>query len=114
MTDITATPAVNAVVAEAKSLPDLVDKLGALDPALAQQITGKALIASKTPWGVLAVAGVALISARFGLGWDQNTVELIAGGGVLIGAFAMRYFSSHPITSLFKRRTAAPAPATTS
>lgn len=111
MADITATPMVNAAVSTAKDLPDLVDKLNRIDPAMAQQITGKALIASKTPWGVVAAGAVAYISSRYGLGWSENVTDLVAGGFVLVASYGMRYLSSHPITSLFKRSTAIPAPA---
>lgn len=103
---ITATPAVNAAVLTATSLPDLVNKLNTIDPALGDQITGKALIASKTPWGVLAAYGVAYISTRYGLGWSETTTNLVAGGFVLIASFGMRYVSNHPITSLFTKAKA--------
>jgi hypothetical protein len=116
MADITATPLINAAVADAKSLPDFVGKLQALDPSAAQQITGKALVASKSPWGTLAVAAVAWLSAQYGLGWSDiypvaggpSLTTIIGGGGVLAGAFLMRYFTSHPISGLLIRSKVAP------
>lgn len=99
---------VNEAVAAARTLPDLVTKLNAVDPALAQQIEGKALLASKTPWGTLAATAVAYLATKYSLHWDQGTCELVAGAALLIGAYIMRAISAGgPITSLFAKATTA-------
>lgn len=114
MTDIAtasrpATPVVpqtaaDRAVAAAQSVPDLVNKLQAADPALAQQLEGKALLASKTPWGTLACAGVAYAAAKWGLHWDETTVDLVAGGGLVVGAYLMRAVTASPIAGFIRHK----------
>ena len=109
---LTATPAVNQAIAAAHDLPSLISELNAVDPALATQIEGKALIASKTPWGTLAAAVVAWAAARYGLGWDADTDALVAGLGLVAGSFAMRAITTSPIAGWFAKAPAvAPSPA---
>lgn len=96
------TTAVDRVIADAKSLPDLIDKIKAVDPSLAESISGKALIQSKTPWGTLAAAIIGWAVARYGLGWDQNVVDLTAGLFVLAGSYVMRYVTKARITGITK------------
>ena len=105
MATITDTPAVNAAIKDAQSLPALVATLQTVDPAMAQQIEGKALLASKTPWGTLLTAAVAYVAARYGLGFDQTTDALIAGVGVLVGSYAMRAVTSSPISGWFTKKS---------
>jgi len=99
---MTPTQAANDAVAAAKDVPDLVTKLRVADPALAAQIEGKALVASKTPWGTLAVSAAAYLSTRYGLGWDSATDALVAGGALVLSSYAMRYITSVPISGWFK------------
>ena len=106
---LTATPAVNAAVAGASSLPALVANVRAIDPALATQLEAKPIAMSKSPWGTLAVAGAAWASAKFGFGWDAATDDLVGGAGLLIGAYLMRWVTNQPIAGWFKR----PAPVAT-
>lgn len=92
------------LVADAKSLPDLIAKAQAVDPALASQLTPKALAASKTPWGVVAGYAVTWLVSHYGLGWDADTCALVAGVAVLLGSYAMRYVTSSPIGGWFKAK----------
>ena len=85
------------VIADAKSLPDLIAKAQTVDPALAEQLTAKSLAASKTPWGTLASGIIGWLVAHYGLGWDSATCDLVAGGAVLLGSYAMRYVTKSPI-----------------
>ena len=62
---LSSTAAVNAAIATAKSLPNLIANLYALDPALATQLESKTLLASKTPWGTLTAGVVAWVSSRY-------------------------------------------------
>lgn len=97
---ITESAAVNTAIADAKDLPALVTKLNEIDPAYGQQLTGKALLASKTPWGTLAVGAAAWLSTHYGLGWDEATASLVGGAAVLVGSYAMRALTHTPITSV--------------
>ena len=95
---------VNAAVATARDLPDMVAKISRVDPALAEQISGKSLIAAKSPWGTLAAGGVSWLVAKYGLGWDETMVNLVAGVGVLVGAYIMRMITTSPISGWFRKQ----------
>ncbi len=97
------TPADRAV-ALAQSVPDLVNRLQTADPALAQQLEGKALLASKTPWGTLACAGVAYVATKYGFHWDETTVDLVSGAGLLVGAYLMRLVTTSPIAGFIRHK----------
>lgn len=104
MTDTIATaPAapVNAAIRAAQDVPSLVANIKAVDPGLADQLTDKALVYSKTPWGTLAVAGVSWLASRYGLGWSPEVCALVGALGLLVGSYTMRYVSSSPIGGLF-------------
>lgn len=91
---------VNRAIQAAQSVPDLITHLKAVDPALAEQISGKALFASKSPWGTLLGAALAWASARWGFGWDDTTSNLVAGAGLLVGAYVMRLFTTAPVSGV--------------
>jgi hypothetical protein len=112
MPNATLDAAVNTAVADAKSLPQLITTLQTVSPALAQQLTGKSALLSKTPWGTTLITLIAYASSRFGLGWDQDTCALVALLAVFIGSAIMRLFTKAPITSILPAATpAAPVPA---
>lgn len=90
-------------VAGAKSLPELIDRAQMADPALAKALTGKALIASKTPAGVLLGTGFAYLATKYGLGWDQGLCELVAGGALLAASYVMRYVTAGRITGILTK-----------
>lgn len=91
----------------ARDLPDLISKASTLDPELAAKFTGQALVMSRTPWGTLAGGLVGWLVTKYGLGWDQATCDLVAGGCVLMASFGMRYITENPITGLFRKATPA-------
>ena len=93
------------VVGAAQDLPDLINKASTFDPDTAAKWTGKALLASKTPWGTLLVPLVTYLASRYALGWDTNTCTLVAGVGVLVGAYIMRMVTELPITGLLRPAT---------
>lgn len=97
---ISTAPIRDQIVADAKSLPDLITKAQAYDPALAKQLVAKPLIASKTFWGVTITTLLTPIVARYGLGWDQNTVELVSGAVVVLVTAIMRYITASPISGV--------------
>jgi hypothetical protein len=92
----------------AKDVPAAVKAISVLDPDL----TPKALIASKTPWGTLAVTAVGWAVAKWGLGWDDTTVNVVAGLCVLAGAYAMRYITTARVGGIFSTPPAATPVAT--
>ncbi len=89
-------------ISQAKNLPQLIAFLSAADPKLADAIKGKSLIASKSPWGTLAVTVVSWAAAHWGLGWSDDTCNLVAGAGVVLGSYAMRYITRAQITGFVK------------
>jgi hypothetical protein len=93
---------IDEAVAEARSLPDLINRLEQLDPALALQLTGKALIYAKTPWGALASGIIGFLVAHYSLGFDPATTNFVAGLSVLVGSYIMRYITSVPITGILE------------
>ena len=129
---ITATQAINSAVSAAKDVPDLIAKLNAIDPALGQQLAGKGLAWSKTPWGTLAGTAIGWAIPHYGLAcaavafgataaaaaaqttgcWSDDTVNTIEGVGVvigtLVGSYVMRWVTNSPIAGWFA--AAPPAP----
>ena len=92
-------------IADAKDLPSLINNVSAVDPALAASLTGKALLASKSPWGSLAGGIVGWLVSHYGLGWDQATCDLVAGACVLAASYVMRYITAAPITGVVTAKT---------
>lgn len=88
------------LVAAANSLPDLISKAETFDPDLAEQLRGKALIASKTPWGTVLGGIIAWVVAHYGLNVDPGTQTVIAGLGVLAASYIMRYITKGPVTGV--------------
>lgn len=93
---------VDSAVAHARSLPELISYFQSVAPDLATSLNGKALIASKTPWGVLVGAGATWAVAHYGLGWDQETTTLVSGVAIVVASYIMRYISSARITGIVK------------
>jgi CHASE2 domain-containing sensor protein len=86
-----------------RNVPTLIAAAKNVDPALAAAIEGKALIQAKSPWGTVAVALVSWLAAKYGFGWGEDTNVLVAGLGVLVGSYVMRYVTVAQITGLFTR-----------
>jgi hypothetical protein len=102
----------------ASDVPAAIKALSVLDPDLAP----KALIASKSPWGTVAVALVSMLATKYGLScgavvtatcWSTDTVNEVAGAaallGTLVGSYIMRYVTSRPISGIVSAPTP-PAP----
>lgn len=98
------------IIADAKDLPSLIAAAQQSDPALAQALTGKALVASKTLWGNIVGLLVSWAVTRYGLGWSPDTSALVTGLIVIATTAALRAISSGPITGLFKIPTKGPTP----
>jgi hypothetical protein len=78
----------------------------AINSPLADQITGKSLVASKTPIVTLLVTAAAWASTKWGLGWSDAVDEAVAGFALLVASYVMRYVSTLPITGLFQKQSA--------
>ena len=105
-------PVRDQLIADAKNLPDLVQAARVADPVLAEALTGKALIASKTVWGNAISTLIAWVVSRYGLGWDPNTCALISGLVLLAASAIIRSISAGPITGLFRAASSPTAPST--
>jgi hypothetical protein len=99
------TTVADQTVAIAKDIPDLISKASTFDPDLAAKWTGKALLASKTLWGSLAIIVVTAVVKRYTLGWDENTVDTVAGAIDIVCFAALRKVTEHPITGFFRAAT---------
>lgn len=82
------------------SLGDLIQAWERIAPDLAEALKGKPLIASKTPWGVIACYIVGVVLGDFGLGMSEAGTQVLAGGLVLVGSYAMRYFTKSRINGI--------------
>ena len=128
MTDTAPAPTVrDQVIAEARSLPDLLAKAQTVDPALVQQLTAKSLVASKTPYGTIAFTAVAWLATHYGLAcpvniatqgatsgtiavvqgcWTPDTINMLSGLAAVVGAGVgsaiMRCITKSPIGGFFK------------
>ena len=95
----------DTLVRDARSVPDLIAKAKTVDPALAEQLTGKALFTSKSPPGIAIAAVIAWASTKYGFGWDEATVDMLTLVSGVVAAYAMRAITSAPIASLFSKPT---------
>lgn len=96
---------VNKAVAAAADLPDLVNRLSAVDPALAQSFQAKALSASKSVYFPLVVGGITMLASHYALGYSSDFVQLAAGGLIVAACTAtsavVRVFTRSPIGGFF-------------
>lgn len=104
---LTNTPAVNAAISAAQDLPSLISGLSAINPELANQLQGKALIASKTVWGVILGMLLAHLAGKYGLNLPADDISYVDGGVVILLTTIFRSISTAPITSWFSNKPAA-------
>lgn len=92
-------------VAMASSVPSLLANLQTVNPALAQQIAGKAAVASPTLWGHVALLVISAAVAKWGLNWDNPTQVEVAGllaiGAQSAWGVVSTWLEKVPITGLF-------------
>jgi hypothetical protein len=96
---------VNAAVKAAQSLPDLIAKLSVANPTMADQLTSKSLITSKSLYGTPIVTAIAFLSAKYGLGWDDTTVNLVSLFVLLAASAGFRLLTKSPIGGVFTSGT---------
>ena|ERR1044072_1755016 len=89
-------------VARAMSVNDLIQTWEKIAPDLAEALKGKPLIASKTPWGVMACYIVGVILGDYGLSLSEAGTQVLAGILVLFGSFIMRYISTGRINGIVR------------
>ena len=94
----------NSAIKLAQDGPSLLSNLQAVNSPLADQLTGKSLIASKSPLVTLLASAAAYASAKYGFGWDQQFDVAVAGGALVIAGYVMRWVSTVPVTGLFKAK----------
>lgn len=90
------------LIASAQSLPDLIAKADALDPALANKLKGGATVASATPIGALVGGAIGMLVTKYGLGWDAATVNFISGVLVLAGGYVAHWVQAR-VTSIIPK-----------
>jgi hypothetical protein len=95
-------PIRDQVIKDAQSLPDLIARAQALDPDLATQLTGKALVASKSIWGNAVALIVSWVVTRYGLGWDENICAVVTGLIVMGATVGLRMITNAPISGVIK------------
>jgi hypothetical protein len=98
------------LVAAARSMPELIASAQAMDPALAEQLTGKALVYSKTVWGTPIVMVVSWAASRYALGWDPATCSAVAGAITWGAVIVLRSITRAPIVGVLTVPTPAPPP----
>lgn len=92
------------LIADARSLPELVARARRVDPPLAESLTGKALIASKSVWGNILAPIVTYGVARYGLGWDSEMCNIVTGGAIVVGTVVFRLVTRSPIVGIVRAR----------
>jgi hypothetical protein len=85
------------MIENARSLPHLISMAREASPSFAAQLQPKALVASKTVWGTILLPLLTFVSAKYGLGWDDDTCTTIAGLVVAGCAVVFRWMTKGPI-----------------
>lgn len=98
------------VIADAKSLPDLVSSAEVLDPALASALTQQASLASATPLGAFLAAGLAWLAAHYGLGWGETFDNLVAGAAIVVGGYLAHWWQTQKAPAPIFTPPPVPAP----
>jgi hypothetical protein len=96
------------LIAEARTLPGLIAAAQVSDPALAEQLTGKALVYSRTVWGTPIVMVVSWAASRYALGWDPATCSAVAGALTWAAVIALRAITKAPISGVLTPSTTGP------
>lgn len=99
--------ATDRAVSDARDLPSLVNNLSAVNPDLAQQFTGKLLLASRSAPGPFVTGALTWLVAHYALGWSPEFTSMVAGGVVLLAGYALRYITSAPISGVVRAQSPA-------
>ena len=74
------------------------------DPADDWVFTGKALIASRTPWGTIGGCIIAWVLGRYGFHLDPDTCNFFSGVAIVLASYGMRYLTHQPITGVIRAK----------
>lgn len=106
---MSATTSRDQLIADAKSLPDLIATATVADPALAKALTGQAQQASATPAGSVVAFLLTAVVTRYGLGWSPEFVGLVSGLAVLAGGYLVHWYQSRRAKAILATPPVAPA-----
>lgn len=93
--------AIDAAIAQSNSKPELIghlERAGAGD--VAESIEGKALIAARSPWGVIIFYIIGVLLGKYGIALSPEHTQILAGAFVLVGGYVMRIITHAPITGI--------------
>lgn len=92
----------NKIIADAKSLPELIQLAEQADPDFAKQLKSKALISSKSVWVTMASSAVSWVVTRYALNWDADTCMVATWVVITVCAAAVRWVTAGPIGGFFR------------
>lgn len=88
------------IIGEARNLPELMALAHVNDPKLAESLTERPLLYSKSVWAPPVVALITVVAARWGLDLDGQTTAILAGALVWAATVAIRVVTRSPIGSI--------------
>lgn len=109
MTDETPPSVKDMLVRDATSVPDLIKSAEKYDPALAESLTEKSLVGSRTVWFPPVAWAVGFAASHYGVQWDDATSASIASILSWAILIVVRYFTRSPIGSLLPAKGATSA-----
>jgi hypothetical protein len=110
MSGSTSTNAVrNGIINAAKDVPTAIALAKGTDPALADFLTGKALVGSWTVWVAVLTPAVSWLATQEGFGWDSATSGTVATVLTSLAMIAMRTITRTPITGVVTPAPVQPA-----
>jgi hypothetical protein len=102
-TNITS-PIAQEAIKDAQTGAELIKNLEAVDPALAQSLIPKGLLAARTPYVQVLVTIISAISVKYAIGLDDQTEQIIAcaivAGATWVSSLIMRYITRQPIAGV--------------
>lgn len=108
MVDATPLAVRDRIIQSAQSLPDLISKAELADPKLAESLTDKSLVGSKSIWMPPISWAVSAIVAHYGLGWSDASSATVASLLAWAAVVVIRYFTRAPIGSVLPVTAASP------
>lgn len=90
MSQTTTAPTRDQLIKDAKNVPQLLADAKAMDPEMYAALTGSHV---PTAWVAPVAGAVAWVAAKYGLGWDQDTSDAIAGFIIVACTAAYHYLA---------------------
>ena len=107
--DTSAIPIRDQIIARATGFNSLVRAAQAYDPALAEKLTTKAAIYSKTNWAVPLSLLIAFAASHYGFALDTDATALIICAVGTITTWVMRRLSTGAVAGVVSVPNPAPA-----